>query len=81
MKLSKIIENTRYNELLNFDDIEITGISYNSKTTEKGNLFVCLKGEYSDGHEYAQMAFENGAVAFFDFWKIRQNRHKSKRAN
>ncbi len=70
MKLSKIIENTRYKELLNFDDIEITGISYNSKTTEKGNLFVCLKGEYSDGHEYAQMAFENGAAAFLTEKKL-----------
>ena len=64
MKLSKIIENTKYKQLLNFNDVEITGISYNSKTVEKGNLFVCLKGEYSDGHDYAKMAFDNGAAAF-----------------
>ena len=48
MKLSKIIQNTKYNELINFEDVEITGISYNSKTVEKGNLFVCLKGEHTD---------------------------------
>ena len=73
MKLSKIIENTKYKELLNFNDIEITGISYNSKTIEKGNLFVCLKGEYSDGHDYAQMAFDNGAAAFLTEKKLNIN--------
>lgn len=70
MKLSKIIENTKYNELIKYEDVEITGISYNSKTVEKGNLFVCLKGEYSDGHDFAQMAFENGASAFLTEKKL-----------
>lgn len=66
MKLKKLIENTQYTELLNFDgDVEISGISYNSKTVQKGDIFVCLKGEHSDGHEYAKMAFDKGAAAFF----------------
>ena len=46
MKLSKIIENTKYKELLNFNDIEITGISYNSKTIEKGMLQHFLQQEF-----------------------------------
>ena len=70
MKLSKIIQNTKYNELINFEDVEITGISYNSKTVEKGNLFVCLKGEHTDGHDYANMAFKNGAAAFLTQKKL-----------
>lgn len=68
MKLDKLIENIENKKLVrveNTDGIEITGISYNSKTTQKGDIFVCLKGEYSDGHKYAQTALEKGAAAFF----------------
>jgi len=64
MKLTQLIENLKYEELVNFEDAEITGISYNSKTTKSGDIFVCLVGEYSDGHEYYQSAIEKGAKAF-----------------
>ena len=64
MKLTKIIENLKYEKLINFQDIEIEGISYNSKTTTNGDIFVCLVGEYSDGHEYFRAAVESGAKAF-----------------
>jgi UDP-N-acetylmuramoyl-L-alanyl-D-glutamate--2,6-diaminopimelate ligase len=63
MKLGKLLENIEIKEILNNKDIEITGLSYNSKTVQKGDLFICLKGEHSDGHEYAQMAVSNGACA------------------
>lgn len=64
MKLSKITENLKYEKLINFEDVEIMGISYNSKTTKSGDIFVCLVGEYTDGHEYYQSAIDNGARAF-----------------
>lgn len=64
MRLEALIENLKYEELLNFEDVEITGISYNSKTTKSGDLFVCLVGEHSDGHEYFKSAVECGARAF-----------------
>ena len=63
MKLDELIEHLDYKDLINFKNIDITGISYNSKTTKKGDIFVCLVGEHTDGHEYAQNAIENGAVA------------------
>lgn len=63
MKLDELIEHLDYRDLINFKNIDITGISYNSKTTKKGDIFVCLTGEYTDGHEYAKNAIENGAVA------------------
>lgn len=65
MKLETLIENLQYEELLNFVDVEITGISYDSKTTKSGDLFVCLVGEHSDGHQYFKSAVESGARAFF----------------
>lgn len=64
MKLETLIENLKYEELINFEDVEITGISYNSKTTKSGDIFVCLVGEHSDGHDYFKSAVESGAKAF-----------------
>ena len=63
MDLSKIIKNIDAVEVLNFKDIDIKGISYNSNTINSHEIFVCLKGEHVDGHDFAQSAFEKGAVA------------------
>lgn len=63
MKLDELIEYLDYKDLINFKNIDITGISYNSKTTKQGDIFVCLVGEHTDGHEFAKMAIENGANA------------------
>jgi len=70
MKLDELIEHLGYKDLINFKNVEISGISYNSKTTKKGDIFVCLTGEYTDGHEYAQNAVENGAAALFVEHKV-----------
>jgi len=63
MKLDELIEYLDYKDLINFKNIDISGISYNSKTTKKGDIFVCLVGEHTDGHEYAHMAIDAGAAA------------------
>ena len=63
MKLDELIEYLDYKDLINFKNIDITGISYNSKTTKKGDIFVCLVGEHTDGHEFAQDAINSGATA------------------
>lgn len=63
MRLDELIEYLKYDDLINFKRVDITGISYNSKTTKQGDIFICLVGEHTDGHEYAQMAIDNGAAA------------------
>lgn len=63
MKLDELIEYLDYKDLINFKDVDITGLSYNSNTTKKGDIFVCLVGEHTDGHEFAQKAVDAGAVA------------------
>lgn len=63
MKLKELIQDLNYEKLINFKDVDITGISYNSKTTEVGDIFVCLVGEHSDGHQYFKSAVEAGAKA------------------
>lgn len=44
-------------------DREITGVAYDSRKALSGYLFVCIKGYATDGHQYAQQAVDNGAVA------------------
>ena len=65
MKLSELIKNVKTEDIINNKETEITGISYNSKTVKNGDIFVCLKGENTDGHDYAKMAVQNGASAIF----------------
>ena len=43
-------------------DTEITGISYDSRSTKPGDLFVAVRGFESDGHNYIPKAVEKGAV-------------------
>lgn len=43
--------------------IEITDITNNSEKVTKGTLFVCVKGTKTDGHRFANSAFESGAAA------------------
>ena len=65
MNLKELIKDIKIKKIINEKDIDITGISYNSKTVKEGEIFVCLKGEHSDGHEFAKMAVENGAAALY----------------
>lgn len=62
MKLEKLIENLDAN-VVGETDHEIFDITYNSKEVTKGSLFVCIRGENSDGHDFAKDAEKNGAAA------------------
>ena len=44
-------------------DMEISSISYDSRTLEPGALFVALPGDKTDGHRYIAQALERGAAA------------------
>ena len=44
-------------------DMEISSISYDSRTLEPGALFVALPGDKTDGHRYIPQALERGAGA------------------
>ena len=38
------------------------GVSINSRTIKKGELFVCIKGKNFDGHDFFGDAFTKGAA-------------------
>ncbi len=46
-----------------WEDTEITDITIDSRTVKKGDLFICIDGENTDGHKFAQSAADNGAAA------------------
>ncbi|MDD3766724.1 MAG: UDP-N-acetylmuramoyl-L-alanyl-D-glutamate--2,6-diaminopimelate ligase [Eubacteriales bacterium] len=54
MKISQLIDTK--------EDIEVFGISYDSRKTKKGDVFVAIKGFKTDGHEYAKTAQDRGAA-------------------
>ena len=75
MKLSKILKDVEYRainkETLNFeekglsnaDDINIVGLTIDSRKVKPGFAFFAVKGLETDGHKYIQSAIDNGAVA------------------
>ncbi len=44
-------------------DPEITGVAFDSRQVEPGQLFCCLRGEHGDGHDHAGAAVAAGAAA------------------
>lgn len=46
-----------------FSEVEISGITCDSRHVTEGSVFVCISGAADDGHKYAKSAYENGAAA------------------
>ena len=44
-------------------DLRVSGVSTDTRTLERGNLFVALSGEHFDGDTFVDTAFEKGAAA------------------
>ena len=44
-------------------DLKIQGVATDTRTVQKGNLFVAINGEKFDGHDFLLQAKEHGAVA------------------
>ena len=59
--------NLRYNGVIlnrilkNKKNYLFNGVSINSKTTKRNNLFVAIRGKKNDGHDFLNEAIKNGA--------------------
>ncbi len=62
MLLGKLLEGTGYTGPAALD-MEIGGISYDTRTIKPGELFVALRGYKTDGHQYVDEARARGAAA------------------
>ena len=62
MKIDKMLENITVRRLIGYESKDVIGISIDDRDDLKGKVFVCLKGERSDGHDHAIHAVEKGAA-------------------
>lgn len=63
MKLTEIISAIGPCETNQSVQGEASGLTYNSKTAKRGELFFCLRGKLADGHDYAAEAKKHGVSA------------------
>ncbi len=63
MILKELIQRMKVIERRGSDAVQVSGISYDSRKVEQGNLFFALKGEKADGHAFIERAVKNGAIA------------------
>lgn len=63
MKLSALLKDINVLKLSGDKNSEVADICYDSRKLKRGDLFVAMTGEKSDGHLYIRDAVENGAAA------------------
>lgn len=61
MKLQQVLQGLTILETNAALDTEITGVSYDSRKTRPGDLFVAVTGYAADGHDFIPKAALNGA--------------------
>ncbi|MEZ5011821.1 MAG: UDP-N-acetylmuramoyl-L-alanyl-D-glutamate--2,6-diaminopimelate ligase [Bacteroidales bacterium] len=62
-ELGKILKGIDVVSVKGSADIQVTGISFDSRSVSAGNIFVAVRGTSSDGHNYISDAISSGAVA------------------
>ena len=65
IKEHKLFQKILKKRQINISDKIINGISIDSRLIQKGDIFLPLKGESSDGHDFIKDAFKNGASYIF----------------
>jgi UDP-N-acetylmuramoyl-L-alanyl-D-glutamate--2,6-diaminopimelate ligase len=63
MRLERLLSGTAISDFHGNPGVDIKGIAYDSRSVKPGFLFVALRGQTLDGHDYIKGAIENGAVA------------------
>lgn len=63
MLLSKLINGLKVEYIYGNENINIEGISYDSRKVERNHIFICIQGLKTDGHSYIKSAINKGAIA------------------
>ena len=63
MRLDQLLKHFSYESVQGSHDLIITDICYHSGKVKRGSLFVCIRGQYTDGHDYIMDAVKAGAFA------------------
>ena len=63
MNIKSLLKEMDYLSFTGNDDIEISGITNDSRRIREGDLFVAIKGFTDDGHKFIKNALKGGASA------------------
>lgn len=63
MQLEELLKEVTYECVQGSPERRIKDICYNSSRVREGSLFVCMKGQQADGHDYLPEAVRAGAAA------------------
>ncbi len=61
MELRELLAGTDVAEIAGNLDTQVSGLAYDSRRVKPGTLFFCVRGQRSDGHEFAGDAAASGA--------------------
>ena len=70
MKLSTLVHHLESMGTYNLCDVEITGITNDSRKVRPGYLYVAIKGYKADGHNFIKKSLECGAQAIVSEEKL-----------
>ena len=67
MKLGQLLEKCKVISIKGDEDVEVLSITSDSRTVDKGSLFIAVEGIFTDGHSYLGKAIEQDvAVVVYD---------------
>lgn len=61
--LRTLLEGISHELIQGTEDVPVTGICMDSRKVTGGNLFICISGYQSDGHDFIPKALEAGATS------------------
>lgn len=64
MNLAELFNHIKFKQVIGtFPETQINKITQDTREVEVGDVFICIEGANFDGHEYATLAVEKGAIA------------------
>jgi UDP-N-acetylmuramoyl-L-alanyl-D-glutamate--2,6-diaminopimelate ligase len=63
MRLGSLLAPNEARQMIGSPEVEVTGITSDSRRAGKGSLFACISGAHVDGHDFAARAVSRGASA------------------
>ncbi len=61
--INDIVKCTKGKLVKGNEEVQVRGVSIDSRTVKKGNLFIAIKGVNFDGHRFVAQAIKKGAAA------------------